>query len=187
MYCLPVAADGCTSGFIDLDLLIRRASKIAHGDSNSQNDLNSELCLVPDMSFSCSGTITGLLLGATTRMDGNQTLYPEVQLWKKSNSTVFTKQASQEIRLNPGDFSPDGVLRYYLNTPILFQRGDVLGVYQPHLSDSIATLYYSSNSNIKHSSSYCTKSRRNPTSITLESLTEKHMQLLISLITGENS
>ena len=169
---------------MDLDLLITRASKTSSSTGGrAQNNLNMELCLIPDMSFKCSGTISGLLLGATTRTDGNsRNLYPEVQLWRKStnktvNETVFTKQASQEIRLNPGDFSPDGVLQYNLTTPILFQSGDVLGVYQPRTGDSIATLYYSTS----NSMSYCIEN--NLASITLQSLTDK--QILISPITGE--
>ena len=30
----------------------------------------------------------------------------------------FTRQANQEIRLNPGDFNSDGVLQHNLTTPM---------------------------------------------------------------------
>ena len=134
------------------------------------------------MSFTCSGTISGLLLGATTRT--NRTLYPEVQLWRKSTNgtAVFTRQASQEIRLNPGDFSPDGVLQYNLTTPISYQSGDVLGVYQPRTINSTAILFYSTSNSTYNT--YCIKTNLSPALVTLQSLTGK--QILISpIITGE--
>ena len=38
-----------------------------------------------------------------------------------------TRQDSQQIRLNPGDFSREGVLKYNLDPPNMsFQSGDVL-------------------------------------------------------------
>ena len=83
--------------------------------------------------------MTGLLLvgtlGLTSGMRNQQ--YPEIQLWRNTDGNTYTRQASQEIRLAEGDFSPDGVLQYNLTTPISFQSGDVLGVYQPSTESSV--------------------------------------------------
>ena len=69
---------------------------------------------------------------------------PEIQIWRNTGGNTYTRQASQEIRLAAGDyFSPDGVFQYNLTTPISYQSGDVLGVYQPDQSDSIVRVYYS--------------------------------------------
>ena len=101
---------------MELDVLYKKATP-----SSGLNNLDAQLCVVPDVSFSCSGKITGLLLGATRRaiMDnGTRALYPEIQIWRQNSAILnFTRLASQEIRLTEGDFSPDGMLQYNLTTP----------------------------------------------------------------------
>ena len=129
------AVHGCTRGFIELELLKTRAEKITGSGEDTGHGLNDEFRLIPFESFSCSGSMTGLLLVGAVRTSGNRNQYPEIQIWRKidhsSNTYTYSWQDSQEIRLNLGDFSPDGVLQYNLTTPISFQSGDVLGVYQP--------------------------------------------------------
>ena len=53
----------------------------------------------------------------------------------------------EEIRLDPGAFSPSGVFEYPLSTPINFQNGDILGVWQPRQQDSVVRIFYSDNDN----------------------------------------
>ena len=86
--------------------------------------------------------MTGVLIVGTVRIGGGRDKYPEIQIWRNTGGNTYTRQASQEIRLAEGDFSPDGVLQYNLTTPILFQSGDVLGVYQPAEGDSVVRVYY---------------------------------------------
>ena len=49
--------------------------------------------------------------------------------------------------LDPGYFSPSGVLEYHLNNPFDFQAGDIFGVYQPDDSSSVVRIYYNSDDN----------------------------------------
>ena len=112
MFCLCSAdADGCANGFVQLDMLRTLAQKIPSGSASS-NWLNNELRLIPDWNFTCNGTIISILLGA------DKTLYPEVQIWRRTNSSSssvreYVKVWSEEIRLDPGYFSPSGVLEYH--------------------------------------------------------------------------
>ena len=108
--------------------------------------------------------------------------YPEVQIWRNViGSDQYIRQASQEIRLNPGDFSPDGVLQYTLALPIAFQSGDVLGVYQPPEHESVVRLYYANNNSALDS--YNTSAL---TTVTLQNTSRKLSQLLLlSPITGK--
>ena len=124
------AVHGCTSGFMELELLNRRAEKIPGGGEGTGGGLDNEFRLILSESFSCSGILTSLLLVGTVRGGRNQ--YPEIQIWRNTGSNTYTRNGSKHIKLNLGDFSPDGVLRYNLTTPISFQSGDVLGVYQPN-------------------------------------------------------
>ena len=153
-YCLfffsVLVIDSCCTGFMSLDVLEKRAEKISSVLVNilSQNDLDSEFRLVPGLTFNCSGNIASLLLGVDVRtVTENRDKYPEVQVWRKGpelspGHIIYNKNTSQEIRLAVGDFSPDGVLQYNLTTPIQFQSGNILGVYQPLQDDSVVQLFY---------------------------------------------
>ena len=137
-----VVINGCTSGFMELDLLRQRAEKITNGGMNDDS-LDNNFILLPGDSFSCSGTMTGLLFVGTYRTGKDRTLYPEIQIYRNTGGgNTYTRQGSETIELAEGDFSPDGVLQYNLTTPISFQSGDVLGVYQPDQSVSVVRVYY---------------------------------------------
>ena len=151
------AVHGCTSGFMELERLKRRAEKIPEGEAGkgTGGGLNDEFRLIPYESFSCSGILTGLLLvGTVHRKKMRRNQYPEIQIWSCNSSISCSTtgvehqyiqlQASQKIRLSEGDFSSDGVLQYNLTPPISFQSGDVLGVYQPPEQNSIVSVYYDS-------------------------------------------
>ena len=161
-----------------LDVLRKRAEKIPFGQT-SRDVLDDEFRMFPDWSFTCNGIITSLLLGADIpRRDKS---YPEIQIWRNTGGNKYTRQGSQEIRLARGDFSPDGVLQYNLTTPISFQSGDVLGVYQPE--GRSVRLYYFINASAPISYS----ERYNPTSpISLSSLSSINGQVtLITPLTSE--
>ena len=160
-------------------MLRRRAEKITSRGISNQG-LDDEFRLLPNESFSCSGTMTGLLLvGTLGRTSGKRTNDPEIQIWRNTGGNTYTRQASQEIRLAEGDFSPDGVLQYNLTTPISYQSGDVLGVYQPDQSDSVVRMYYSQENGITYRNS------QNPTSINVSGLSPISDEvILVSPISG---
>ena len=111
---------------MDLNLLKKRAEKIPNTGITS-NFLNSDFRIVTGMRFTCSGSLTSLLLGVDVRPGGSRNLYPEVQIWRKrsGSSTNYDRQVNQHIILAAGDFNPDGVLQYNLNPALSFQNGDV--------------------------------------------------------------
>ena len=91
---------------MELDLLRRRAEKISGGQAGAGTggELNGEFRLLPGDSFSCSGTMTGLLLVGSVRTDGGRDRYPDIPIWRNTGGNTYTRQASQEIRLAEGDF-----------------------------------------------------------------------------------
>ena len=175
------AVHGCTRGFMELELLKRRAEKIPGGGEGTGGGLDNEFRLVLNESFSCSGNMTGLLLvGAVRTNMGGRTQYPDIQIWRNTGSNTYTRNGSEHIKLNEGDFSSDGVLQYNLTTPISYQSGDVLGVYQPDQSDSIVRVYYDSNTSTTYQ-----MSGNNPTSINVQNeLSSSNELILISPISG---
>ena len=135
----------CARGFIQLDLLRKRAEKISGGNTLSDNRLDNELRVIPGMSFTCSGTITSLLLGVDVKtfVADSTDQYPEVQVWRYSSLfKSYYRRQRQQIRLAVGNFSTDGVLHYNLNPPMPIESGDVLGVYQPRHNESVVQLFY---------------------------------------------
>ena len=147
LYLCIVAVAGCTSGFMQLDLLQKRAEKISSGNTVSGNKLDHELRVVPELKFTCSGNIASLLFGGDVRTSvDNRVEYPEVQIWRRRSARFigvhYTKEYSHTIELSSGNFSSDGLLRYNLTTPIPFENEDVFGVYHPLQNDSIVRLFY---------------------------------------------
>ena len=122
----------------------------------------------------------GLLLVGAVRTDGGRDKYPEIQIWRNTGDSTYTRQGNQNIKLAAGDFSSDGVLQYNLTTPISFQSGDVLGVYQPRQQDSVVRVYYDANASTTYQAS------NNPTSpITISNpLPASDELILISPISG---
>ena len=72
---------GCTSGFIEPDLLRRRAESISGSSTRAAGGgLDDEFRLLTDKSFSCSGNMTGILLVGAVRTGMNRSQYPEIQI-----------------------------------------------------------------------------------------------------------
>ena len=169
---------------MQLDIL-RKNAELINNDRELIDSLDTEFRLLPSKNFTCSGSITGVLLGADIRLTSDmKSPYHEIQTWRNVMGTdQFTRQASQEIRLNPGDFSPDGVLKYNLTTPISFQSGDVLGMYQPQ-EESVVRLYYTRNNSAPDS--YLLPTDIIPLSIALQQTIRRTNELLLlSPITGK--
>ena len=166
---------------MELDLLMKRVEKISNEGVN-EDSLDDKFRLL-DESFSCSGTMTGLLfvgLYRTSTEDEVREDYPEIQLFRNTDGNTYTRQASEEMQLNTGVFSPDGVLQYNLTTPMSFQSGDKLGVYQPAKDKSIVRVYYRSATATTYE-----LGNNAPSTISLPDLSEKSDELvLISPVTG---
>ena len=130
---------------MQLNLLKKRAEKISSGNSVSGNFIYHGLRVTPGLNFTCSGSITGVMVGADIRTEaGSLNDYPQVDVWRIGDSVTTYRVDNNQIDIAPyqGDYSPDGVLQYNLTTPIAFQSGDVLGVYQPPSDNSIVRMYF---------------------------------------------
>ena len=131
---------------MQLELLKERAEKISNGNAVSDNFIYHGLRVIPGLNFTCNGTIISAMVGVDVRTGSDGRVdYPQVDVWRADNSNDFFRIAPavpRDVALNPGDFSPDGVLQYNLTNPASFQSGDFLGIYQPPSSDSIVRMYF---------------------------------------------
>ena len=146
---LYVVVTSCTSGFMQLDVLRKRSEKISVGNTVASTGISEQMRVMynQNLRFSCSGSITSLLLGVkVVTASDRRNSYPELLIY--SNEPVFILfrrlhlKNSSKIRLTAGQFSSNGVFQYNLTTPIPFQSGNVLGVYQPPEAESVVQLFY---------------------------------------------
>ena len=140
--CIPeaISGDGCAKGFPDMDLIIARGSKTTIGA------LTTGLSLLS--AFTCSGNLTGLVLGVDVRTE-NEThdLYPEIFLQRLAESDEpdggydTVPDSVRTVRLTPANFSTSGAFDYTLDPPLEFENNDILTWNQPDLQKSVVRLY----------------------------------------------
>ena len=134
---------------MDYDLLVQKAEQIEGddtGDLDGNRLGNDRHSIMPSLEFTCSGAITGFLLGVDViTADDNRDEYPTIWLWNKTDETTYTRvdDSSVEIILGSSNFSTDGVYQFSLSTPLQFTANQVLGIYQPdNIDDSVVRFYY---------------------------------------------
>ena len=134
---------------MDYDLLVQKAEQIeindGRGDLHNMRLRNDRHSIMPSLEFTCTGTITGLLLGVDVRTKtDNRDEYPTIWLWNKTDETTYTRvvDSSVEIILGPSNFNTDGVYQFSLSTPLQFTANQVLGIYQPAGGDSVVRFYH---------------------------------------------
>ena len=97
--------------------------------------------LFPDIRFTCNGFITKWIVGATFGGDFESTgNLPELQVWQSAGGSSFTKRNFSIFPITDIPFT--NVYEYTLTSPLEFQEGDILGVYQQRQGDSQLVMYY---------------------------------------------
>ena len=91
----------------------------------------------PSISFACNGTIRKWIIGAEWR--GNSEAYTELQIWRRTSGSVYTKVGGTTIMV--GTENDSQLYEYPLETPLAFQEGDILGYFQPNNDKSAFDLY----------------------------------------------
>ena len=67
--------------------------------------------------------------------------YPDLQIWRSAGTNMFTKVGNSTLRVEGGS---DSVIyyEYNLTTPLNFQAGDVLGIFQPDRGRNRLRVYF---------------------------------------------
>ena len=98
---------------------------------------SNELRIFPDINFTCSGNLTNWIVAS--KKDGSKGA--ELQIWRRSNvgQNNFTLVDSSVLPTSSNSFV--GVYNYTPSTPLEFQEGDILGVYQRSGSGRVRVYY----------------------------------------------
>ena len=84
--------------------------------------------VIPSMNFSCDGAINKWIVRA--RWNSGGTGFPDLQLWRNSSGNgVYTKVGNSTLFADAENLSSLYELEVQPSLP--FQRGDILGIFQP--------------------------------------------------------
>ena len=136
-FCYPCIATGsssCTGSFSSRSVLRQGALDL---NINDVTRVSNKQYLFPDITFTCNGFITKWIVGGTT--DNTESLQPELQIWRNTGGTSYTKANFSEL---PFSTLVNNVAEYTLSTPLEFQEGDTLGLFQPRRQDSTLVVYF---------------------------------------------
>ena len=146
LFFLDTASSSCASGFMPQNIM---RSRVLNRTVKDVRLLNSEVRIIPDMRFTCNGTITGIYLSG--RIKGCCNDYPQLLVWEpagtprddasfyRDGGSTFNLLSATNIEVTR--VSPHGYYYYKFKRPIQFYEGNVLGIYQPSNDDAFQVAY----------------------------------------------
>ena len=172
----------CTERFLQLSLLVKKASQINSAPLNTRL-LNNELRVLQEYQFNCSTNITSLILGIDVRIaTGSRNLFPSVQVFRLNGSIVnqydLMTGSERTIYYSTSNVSTSGAFEYPLNPPIPVMSGDLLAVSQPPDTDSIVGVH------VINSSQLSIRQPLGTTSFTLEGTLSNELVLVYPITEG---
>ena len=105
-----------------------------------RKDFSDEQLIFPDITFTCSGEVVKWIMGGKWNNQVDRNSYPELQIWRPSGGTTYSKEQSTTIM--PMSEEGDRVYEFPVEPPLPFQPGDILGVRQPDKDVSRLQVYY---------------------------------------------
>ena len=130
--------DSCLNGFLSESELRQQILQV---NINGVVSRSRQQRLFPDIRFTCNGIITKWIIGAQIRTTGITTESPEMQIWRRFiGESKYTKVGSS--LLTNGVARNSNVIEYTPVSPVEFQAGDILGVFQPRADHSKILMYY---------------------------------------------
>ena len=97
-------------------------------DTYIVNAPNDQQAIIPEINFTCNGTIRTWIIGGQWRNNGENNI--ELQIWRSSGSGSYNRIQSTVVTVA----TSNSTWVYHLPTNLSFQAGDILGFYLP--SDS---------------------------------------------------
>ena len=122
---------GCSCGFMSVErmrllLELDRMSELMEIEGQQQ--------ITPEMRFTCDGIITKLILGVEVQDDESK-IFPEIQVWRKSNNTTYRRINGTGISILTANRGSNRRMFVY-DTSIPIKSEDILGVFGPQSHDS---------------------------------------------------
>ena len=135
-------SDDCMHGFPTVSELRQLTQQV---NINAVVSRPRQQRLFPGIQFTCSSFVTKWIVGSLVTNIGNAIQMPELQIWRKIGSNNYTNVGSTVLNITTPS-SQLNVYEYAVDPPLMFQEGDILGVYQPREEESTLVVYYQENS-----------------------------------------
>ena len=122
----------CSSGFLSEEALTRLTVLIAQRNRAQR--------IFPNLRFDCDGAITKWIVAASWRNATAATSFPDLQIWRNSSENgVYRKIGNTTLIATSQNSSR---LYEFPVKPLQFQRGDILGIFQPNGPQSRLSILY---------------------------------------------
>ena len=186
-----VLSDGCTEGFIDINLLRAKAEQIPNTQGNYSNNIldSNSRYLFPSLRFTCNTTITGIIIGVDVRTITNtRNNYPQLEIWSGQRQKFNQVSSSNRtIQLQPDNFTTSGVYTYQFPQPLSVAENNILGIYQPPHDESVVRVHYESSSNTSYkANSFSATSVNVNSNGNNNGATPQYLDLIIYPLTGNS-
>ena len=173
---------------MDIDLLRTKAEQIPNTQGTYSNNIldSDSRWFFPSLRFTCSTTITGIIIGVDVRTITNtRNNYPQLEIWSRNNPSVYNQVSSsiRTIQLQPNNFTTSGVYTYHFSRPLSVQSNNILGIYQPPHNESVVRVHYESSSNGAYKLNCLNDDRVNVNS---NAVTSQNLDLIIYPLTGKS-
>ena len=168
---------------MDIDLLRAKAEQIPNTQGTYSNNIldSDSRWIFPSLEFTCSTTITGIIIGVDVRTITNtRNSYPQLEIW--TSDYVFI--GFRTIQLQPDNFNTSGVYTYQFSQPLSVAANNVLGISQPPHDESVVRVHYESRSNGALKVESYTYTRTQTTFINNLQATLQNLDLIIYPLTG---
>ena len=99
------------------------------GEVGRLTGYNQRQQITPSITFICDGWITKWIIGALWDGGNDNTLFPELQIWRNDGNDTYRKINGTFISVETSN--PSLIYEYSDFSPIPFQAGDILGAFVP--------------------------------------------------------
>ena len=125
---------------MNLDTL-RELGRVTGG---TRRNRDQQQRIIPRIAFRCNGSITKWIVAARWRNGEDRTNFPELQIWRATATTGRYRKISAST-LTATTNNASSVYEHTPSSPIPFQEGDILGIFQPSRAASRLRVYYVNN------------------------------------------
>ena len=129
----------CTNGFMNLDRL-RELGQVTGGTLRNRDQQQR---IIPSIVFRCNGSITKWIVAARWEDGGGRNYFPELQIWRSSFGRLYRRISTSTLTATAEN--ANSVYEHTPSSPLPFQGGDILGIFQPSRAASRLRVYYVDN------------------------------------------
>ena len=131
-------------GFLNEEAVRIAADVYATSDSYNVRTHQRQQRIIPGINFTCTGMLTKWIIGARSKLtQASNPKHLQLQIWRQrqgSSNRYDRTNFSDITALNTTDDL--NVYEYIPSPPLEFQTNDLLGLYQPRISDTEVVMYY---------------------------------------------